>query len=174
MSLLNFEDRKIFLKNNYNNKNQKKTYNKNMRKNNQKKIFLGINQETHSSSNSSSQNKMLSPTLRNAMKSKNKNMVGNDNKNLKGIDQFNIIQKLNKKKKEENSYKHNKSFEENAINNNILLQYKIESPLVPGNMDNCGNEILEILNLNINNDTKSKNMSKKKLNNSYILQNKFK
>ena len=45
MSLLNFEDRKIFLKNNYNNKNQKKTYNKNMRKNNQKKIFLGINQE---------------------------------------------------------------------------------------------------------------------------------
>ena len=172
MSLLNFEDRKIFLKNNYNNKNQKKTYNKNMRKNNQKKIFLGINQETHSSSNSSSQNKILSPTLRNAMKSKNKNMVGNDNKNLKGIDQFNLIQKLNKNQKEENNYKHNKSFEENAINNNILLQYKIESPLVPGNMDNCGNEILEILNLN--NNTKTKNMSKKKLNNSYILQSKFK
>lgn len=174
MSLLNFEDRKIFLKNNYN-KNQKKTYNKNMKKNNQKKIFLGMPQETHSSSNSSSQNnKILSPTLRNAMKDKNKNMAGNDNKNLKGIDQFNLIQKLNKKKKEENNYKHNKSFEENAINNNILLQYKIESPLIPGNMDNCGNEILEILNLNINNNNKTKKLSKKKLNNSYILQSKFK
>ena len=173
MSLLNFEERKIFLKNNYN-KNQKKTYNKNMRKNNQKKIFLGMGQETHSSSNSSSQNKVLSPTLRNAVKGKNKN-TGNENKNLKEIDQFNLIQKLNKKKKEENNYKHNKSFEENAINNNILLQYKIESPLIPGNnMDNCGNEILEILNLDINNNNKSKNLSKKKLNNSYILQSKFK
>ena len=146
-----------------------------MKKNNQKKIFLGMPQETHSSSNSSSQNnKILSPTLRNAMKDKNKNMAGNDNKNLKGIDQFNLIQKLNKKKKEENNYKHNKSFEENAINNNILLQYKIESPLIPGNMDNCGNEILEILNLNINNNNKTKKLSKKKLNNSYILQSKFK
>ena len=171
MSLLNFEDRKITLKSNYY-KNQKKTYNKNMKKNNQNKIFLGMNQEAHSSSNSSSQNKMLSPTLKNIMKSKNNNMAGNDNKNLKGLDQFNLIQKLNKIKKEENSYKHNKSFEENAINNNILMQYKKESPLVPGNMDNCGNEILEILNLNDN--TKTKNVDKKKLNNSYILQSKFK
>ena len=174
MSFLNFEDRKLF-KNNYN-KNQKKTYNKNMRKNNQKNIFLGMNQETHSSSNSSSQNKVFSPTLRNAIKGKNKN-TENDNKNLKGIDQFNLIQKLNKKKQEENNYKHNKSFEENSINNNILLQYKIESPLIPGNMDNCGNEILEILDLNTNNNNnnnKSKNLSKKKLNNSYILQSKFK
>jgi len=174
MSLLNFEDRKIFMKNNYN-KYQKKTYNKNMKKSNQKKIFLGINQETHSSSNSSSQNnKILSPTLKNVMKGKNKNMAGNDNKNLKGIDQFNLIQNMNKKKQDENSYKHNKSFEENSINNNILLQYKIESPLVPGNMDNCGNEILEILNLNQDNNSKTKNESNKKLNNSYILQSKFK
>ena len=174
MSLLNFEDRKIFMKNNYN-KYQKKTYKKNMKKSNQKKIFLGINQETHSSSNSSSQNnKILSPTLKNVMKGKNKNVAGNDNKNLKGMDQFNLIQNINKKKQDEISYKHNKSFEENSINNNILLQYKIESPLVPGNMDNCGNEILEILNLNQDNNSKTKNESNKKLNNSYILQSKFK
>jgi hypothetical protein len=87
------------------------------------------------------------------------------------------LQKFNKKSKEENNYKHNRSFEQNSINNDILLQYKIESPLVPGISDNCGNEIIEILNLNGNgnkNSNKIKKIKNKNLNNSYILQSKFK
>ena len=52
--------------------------------------------------------------------------------------QYNLFTKKLKKKKS-NNYKHNKSFEENVLNNNILLQYKNESPLIPGKNDGCGN-----------------------------------
>ena len=85
-----------------------------------------------------------------------------------------IYLKKIRKKEEENNYKLNNSLEVFSLNNDILLQYKIESPLIPGNMDNCGKEIIEILNLNGNNDNniknnKNKKINKKKLNNSYIL-----
>jgi hypothetical protein len=49
--------------------------------------------------------------------------------------------------------------------------------LVPGISDNCGNEIIEIINLNGNgnkNSNKIKKIKNKNLNNSYILQSKFK
>ena len=170
---LNFDDRRSQIKNDYNNY-IKQTYNKSIKKNNQKKIYLGMSHDPYINSNSPSQNnKVISPTLKNVMNIKSKKPFQNKSQNAIN-DQFNFMQKFNKKSKEENNYKHNRSFEQNSINNDILLQYKIESPLVPGISDNCGNEILEILNLDINNNNKSKNMSKKKLNNSYILQSKFK
>jgi hypothetical protein len=103
------------------------------------------------------------------------------NQNISGI-QYNIFTKK-LKKKQSNNYKHNKSYEENALNNNILLQYKNESPLIPGNDGGCGNEILEILNLNGNkkNDNNNNNHShntkkvkKSNLNNSSLSQTKYK
>ena len=173
MSLI-FDDRKSQIKNDYNNY-IKQTYNKNIKKNNQKKIFLGMSQDPYISSHSPFQeNKIISPILRNVMNAKSKKPF--QNKSQKAIDdQFNFMQKLNKKNKEENNYKHNRSFEQNSINNDILLQYKIESPLIPGMSDNCGNEIIEILNLNGNkNSNKIRKIKKKNLNNSYILQSRFK
>ena len=174
---MNFEERRYHLKNDFN--NIKINNNKN-KKNNQKKINLGASQELYNISNSPSQNnKNISPSFKNVINSKNKKQQYQNRGQNTMNDQFNLIQKLNKKKKEENNYKHNKSFEDNAINNDILLQYKIESPLIPGNLDNCGNEIIEILNLNGNNgngnqNNKIKKLKNKKLNNSYILESKFK
>jgi hypothetical protein len=171
---LNFDDRRTQIKNDYNNY-FKQTYNRSIKKNNQKKIFLGMSQDPYINSNSPSQNnKVISPTLKNVMNIKSKKPFQNKSQNAIN-DQFNFMQKLNKKSKEENNYKHNRSFEQNSINNDILLQYKIESPLVPGISDNCGNEIIEILNLNGNkNPNKIKKIKKKNLNNSYILQSKYK
>ena len=171
---LNFDDRRTQIKNDYNNY-IKQTYNKSIKKNNQKKIYLGMSQDPYINSNSPSQNnKVISPTLKNVMNIKSKKPFQNKSQNAIN-DQFNFMQKLNKKSKEENNYKHNRSFEQNSINNDILLQYKIESPLVPGISDNCGNEIIEILNLNGNkNPNKIKKIKKKNLNNSYILQSKYK
>ena len=171
---LNFDDRRSQIKNDYNNY-IKQTYNKSIKKNNQKKIYLGMSHDPYINSNSPSQNnKVISPTLKNVMNIKSKKPFQNKSQNAIN-DQFNFMQKLNKKSKEENNYKHNRSFEQNSINNDILLQYKIESPLVPGISDNCGNEIIEILNLNGNkNPNKIKKIKKKNLNNSYILQSKYK
>ena len=171
---LNFDDRRSQIKNDYNNY-FKQTYNKSIKKNNQKKIYLGMSHDPYINSNSPSQNnKVISPTLKNIMNIKSKKPLQNKNQNAIN-DQFNFMQKLKRKSKEENNYKHNRSFEQNSINNDILLQYKIESPLIPGISDNCGNEIIEILNLNGNkNPNKIKKLKKKNLNNSYILQTKFK
>ena len=171
---LNFDDRRSQIKNDYNNY-IKQTYNRSIKKNNQKKIYLGMSQDPYINSNSPSQNnKVISPTLKNVMNIKSKKPFQNKSQNAIN-DQFNFMQKFNKKSKEENNYKHNRSFEQNSINNDILLQYKIESPLVPGISDNCGNEIIEILNLNGNkNSNKIKKIKNKNLNNSYILQSKFK
>ena len=171
---LNFDDRRSQIKNDYNNY-IKQTYNKSIKKNNQKKIYLGMSHDPYINSNSPSQNnKVISPTLKNVMNIKSKKPFQNKSQNAIN-DQFNFMQKLNKKSKEENNYKHNRSFEQNSLNNDILLQYKIESPLVPGISDNCGNEIIEILNLNGNkNPNKIKKIKKKNLNNSYILQSKYK
>ena len=171
---LNFDDRRSQIKNDYNNY-IKQTYNRSIKKNNQKKIYLGMSHDPYINSNSPSQNnKVISPTLKNVMNIKSKKPFQNKSQNAIN-DQFNFMQKLNKKSKEENNYKHNRSFEQNSINNDILLQYKIESPLVPGISDNCGNEIIEILNLNGNkNSNKIKKIKNKNLNNSYILQSKFK
>jgi len=171
---LNFDDRRSQIKNDYNNY-FKQTYNKSIKKNNQKKIYLGMSHDPYINSNSPSQNnKVISPTLKNTMNIKSKKPLQNKNQNAIN-DQFNFMQKLKRKSKEENNYKHNRSFEQNSINNDILLQYKIESPLIPGISDNCGNEIIEILNLNGNkNPNKIKKLKKKNLNNSYILQTKFK
>ena len=171
---LNFDDRRSHIKNEYNNY-IKQTYNKSIKKNNQKKIYLGMSQDPYINSNSPSQNnKVISPTLKNVMNIKSKKPFQNKSQNSIN-DQFNFMQKFNKKNKEENNYKHNRSFEQNSINNDILLQYKIESPLIPGISDNCGNEIIEILNLNGNkNPNKIKKIKKKNLNNSYILQSKYK
>ena len=171
---LNFDDRRTQIKNDYNNY-FKQSYNRSIKKNNQKKIYLGMSHDPFINSNSPPQNnKIISPTLRNIMNIKNKKPFQNKSQNEIN-DEFNIMQKFKRKSKEENNYKHNRSFEQNSINNDILLQYKIESPLVPGISDNCGNEIIEILNLNGNkNPNKIKRIKKKNLNNSYILQSRYK
>ena len=180
MSLLN-EEKKFYYKNNNKNLNikQNNIKNKNI-KNNHKKIYNGVSQDPFSSSNSSSQNnKIISPTWNNATNYSNNKFPNNSKKKENIIkDEYNLFNKKIKKKKEENNYKHNKSLEDISLNKDILLQYKIESPLIPGNTDNCGNEIIEILNLNGSNDNnknnKAKKLNKKKLNNSYILQSKYK
>jgi len=172
---LNFDDRKSHIKNEYNNF-IKQTYNKSFKKNKQKKIYLGISKDPYISSNSPLQNnKAISPTLRNAVNIKSKKLPYQNKSQNATNDQINFTQKFNRRGKEENNFKHNRSFEQNSINNDILLQYKVESPLIPGMSDNCGNEIIEILNLNGNKNTnKIKKIKKKNLNNSYILQTKFK
>ena len=178
MSLLN-EGKKFYFKNDTKYIKQSNTKNKNFKSNN-KKIYNGISQDPFSSSNSSSQNnKIISPTW-NDLSNYNDNKFPNYSKKKENIikDEYNLFNKKNKKSKKENNYKHNKSLEDISLNNDILLHYKIESPLIPGNTDNCGNEIIEILNLNGNIDNnknnKSKKINKKKLNNSYILQSKYK
>ena len=173
---INFEERRHHFKND--NNNLKLKNNKSIKKNNQKKINLGISQEIYNSSSSPSQNnKNISPSFKNVINSKNKKTQYQKSGQNTINTQFNLLQKLEKKGKEENNNKHNRSFEENAINNDILLHYKIESPLIPGNLDNCGKEIIEILNLkrnNVNQNNKIKKIKNKKLNNSYIIESRFK
>ena len=156
-------------------------------KRNQKKTYNVMSKDPYNSSNSSSQNnKIISPPWLN-MPNNRSNILPNYPKRKPNLisEEYNRFNKKTKKIKKENNYKHNKSLENISLNNDILLQYKIESPLIPGNIDNCGNEILEILNLNgdnnakananiNNNSNKIKKVKNQKLNNSYILQNKYK
>ena len=196
---LNFDERKFFFKNDYNN-NLRQNNSKNTKKT-LKNTYTGISKDHFNNYNNSSQNnKIMYPNLIDILNTKSKIIPNqpNRNQNIPSI-QYNLFTKKMRKKKNDN-YKHNKSFEENSLNNNILLQYKIESPLIPGNTDNCGNEIIEILNLNGNtnnnnsnnnnnnnnnnyninnfnsnsNYNQNKKSKKKNLNNSYILQSKYK
>jgi len=177
-----FDEKKFNIKNDYN-KNLKKNTNRFNKKNNPKKVYNGILQEpSYNIPNISSENKkIISPIIKNN-NDYEKNMINKDN----------AKKEKKEKNKNYNHYNHNKSFEDISINNDILLQYKIESPLIPGQTGNYGNEIIEILNLNgnnnnninntninnnknnINNNSKIKKIKKKQLNNSYLSQSKYK
>ena len=150
--------------------------NKNIKKTKHKKLNNIKTKEQYNSSNSSSQNNKIIPPLLKKIKNNNKKLVNYQSNTQKTIEEeYNLFNRKIKKHKEENNYKHNKSFEDISLNNDILLQYKIESPLIPGITDNCGNEIIEILNLNGNDDNnKTKKKKQNKLNNSYIFQTKYK
>ena len=170
MSLYN-EERKYNLKTDIRNLNQN---NHKSIKNNQKKLYNGLSQDIFYSSNNNSQNKKKISLPLNTISNPKTKIISNNSKKQSNLinDEYNLFNKRIHKKKEDNRYKHNKSLEEFSINNDILLQYKIESPLIPGNTDHCGNEIIEILNLNgENGNTISQ---KSKINNSYILEPKFK
>jgi len=178
-----FDEKKFNIKNDYN-KNLKKNNNRFNKKNNQKKVYNGILKEpSYNIPNNSSQNKkIISPPLRNKNDYEKNNKIKNIQ--LKNQNDSNILYNDKKKKNKDenknyNHYKHNESFEDISINNDILLQYKIESPLIPGQTGNYGNEIIEILNLNGNNNNnninnKIKKIKKKPLNKSYISQTKYK
>ncbi len=136
-------------------KNDIKTINQNKRvKSNQKKTYSAISRNLFNNPKNTSRNKNhVSPDLNLILNNKFKSKVSSEHsKKKKSIltEQNNIsikrekkekrVQKENKEKekeKEGNKYKHNKSLEEISLNNDILLQYKLESPLIPGNNANC-------------------------------------
>ena len=164
-----FDEKKFNIKNDYN-KNYKKNSNRFNKKSNQKKVYNGILKEpSYNIPKISSQNKkIISPPLRNKNDYEKNNKIKNIQ--LKNQNDSNILYNDKKKKNKDENI---------SINNDILLQYKIESPLIPGQTGNYGNEIIEILNLNGNNNNnninnKIKKIKKKPLNNSYISQTKYK
>ena len=168
---LNNGERKFNLKTDT--RNIKQNNHKNIKKTH-KKLYNGLSQDNLTCSNNYYQNnRIVSPTWNNISKNKTK-INSNNYKKQPNIasEEYKLFNKKIKKKKEENAYKHNKSLEEFSINNDILLHYKVESPLIPGNIDNCGDEIIEILDLN--GDNFDNQIKKQKLNNSYILQPKYK